>query len=230
MTRTIEPRRMICSLNQIEQTVRKAVRGAGLPWGLADDAGKAVRWLHTYGINGVAALAGLLERHDYRNSAQLSPVSLSGVWRASGGVLDPLLTGASLSDCFDRPGAARIETAAIARPLLAAGFIGNLAQIEERVFTLTWRDVRLNFRRGGLWLEGSAVEAETADFLRCQQCGDPGQNGRNFQGRHHAPRAGQATVESADWQRLEQYAHRTYVEASDASRMIGAGAGLHDND
>ncbi len=218
---------MICSLNQIEQTVRKAVRGAGLPWGLADDAGKAVRWLHTHGINGVTALAGLLERHDYRNGGKLTPVSLSGVWRAPGGVLDPLLTGASLSDCFDRPGDARIETAAIARPVLAAGFIGNLAEIEDRAFTLTWRDVRLGCRRGGLWLQGSAVETETADFLRCQQCGD---NGRAFQGRRHAPRAGQATVESADWQRLEQYAHRTYIKASDASRIVGAGAGLHDND
>lgn len=227
---------MICSLNQIEQTSRKAVRGAGLPWGLADDAGKAVRWLHTYGINGVAALAGLLVRYDFDghlNGGEAAPASLSGVWRAPGGVLDPLLTGASLSDCLDRPGDARIETGAIARPVLAAGFIGNVAEIADRAFTLTWPEVRLCCRRGGLWMEGAppAVEIASAGFLCCRQLDDQRCTfQRDFAGRHRAPRIAEAEVEAAAWARLEQYAHRTYVEATDASRMAGAGAGLHDND
>ena len=230
---------MICSLNQIEQTARKAVRGAGLPWGLADDAGKAVRWLHIYGLQGVSALVEVLGRHDYSNAAtiaRLVPASLGGVWRATGGVLDPLLAGASLNDRFDRPGDAVVETAAIARPVLVAGFIGNAAEIEDRTFTLTWPAVSLCCRRGGLWVEGEqqAVDIETAEFLCCQQSA-PSDDvadaaARALPGRHYAPRIAEATVESDAWARLEQYAHRTYVETTAASRLAGAGAGLHDND
>ena len=51
----------LLSLNQIEQTTRKAARGAGLAWGLADETGRAVRWLHAHGLPGVAALADWLE-------------------------------------------------------------------------------------------------------------------------------------------------------------------------
>ena len=220
---------MICSLNQIEQTARKAVRGAGLPWGLADDAGKAVRWLHIYGVNGVPALAALLARHDYSNPAALAPVALSGVWRAPGGTLDPLLAGASLSDCLDRAEEAPIETGVIAHPILAAGFIGNAAEIEDHAFILSWPDVRLCCRRGGVWLAGAqrAVETETAGFLTCRPSGD---DERDFPGQHRTPQITEADVAPEPWARLEQYAHRTYVEATDASRIAGAGAGLHDND
>ena len=36
---------MNLSLNEVEATAKKATRGAGYPWGLAEEAGKAVRWL-----------------------------------------------------------------------------------------------------------------------------------------------------------------------------------------
>ena len=225
---------MICSLNQIEQIARKAVRGAGLSWGLADESGKAVSWLHTYGVNGVAVLAGLLDRQDYSNAGTLAPVALSGVWRAGGGTLDPLLVGASLSDCFDRPGDSRIDTDAIAHPILAAGFIGKVAEIEDRVFIVSWPDARLCCRRDGLWIEGEppAVETETAHFFHCQQhvAQQRADQTAAVSGRRCSPRITEATVESTVWRRLEEYAHRTYVEASATSRLAGAGAGLHDND
>lgn len=234
---------MICSLNQIEQTARKAVRGGGLPWGLADDAGRAVRWLHVYRMNGVAALLGLLERHaghyysndSDSNRSELAPIALSGVWQASGGVLDPLLVGASLSDCLDAPGDARIETSVIAFPLLVAGFICTLAEIENRTLSLTWAAMQLRFQRGGLWVEGtqSAMEIEVSDFLHCHQYASTPtstkQTSQDFPQRR-TPRIAEAEVESEIWVRLEEYASRTYIEATITSRMAGAGAGLHDND
>ncbi|HAJ83567.1 MAG TPA: DUF3726 domain-containing protein, partial [Rhodobacteraceae bacterium] len=33
-----------------------------------------------------------------------------------------------------------------------------------------------------------------------------------------------------EWQQLETYAALTYVPETDASRLVGAGAGLTDND
>lgn len=36
---------MSFALNEIEATAKRATRGAGYDWGLAEDASKAVRWL-----------------------------------------------------------------------------------------------------------------------------------------------------------------------------------------
>ncbi len=51
---------MSWSLNEIEGLARKAARGSGLSWGLAEEAGKATRWLCAAGLPGADALAGLL--------------------------------------------------------------------------------------------------------------------------------------------------------------------------
>lgn len=208
------------SLNQIEQTARKAARGAGYAWGLAFDAGRAVRWLHAYGLNGAPALAAHLQA---RGAAPAAPAALSGVWRAAAGALDPLATGASMSDCLDamRRGGRGLETAAIAYPLLAAGFIGCAAESEDAAFELTWRGCVLRCARGRVRIEGAAVEAEVAPGLRCRPCA------ANFRGR--APRIG-GTVAAGAWAILERHARRTHVAATSASRRTGAGAGLSDND
>ena len=41
---------MSYSLNEFEALALKAARGAGLPWGLAEEAGKAVRILSSFGF------------------------------------------------------------------------------------------------------------------------------------------------------------------------------------
>jgi hypothetical protein len=51
----------VWSLNEVEALARKAARGAGFSWGLAEDAGRAVRTLCAHGLPGAEALATLLE-------------------------------------------------------------------------------------------------------------------------------------------------------------------------
>lgn len=55
---------MTWSLNEIEALSRKAARGAGYSWGLADEAGRAVRWLEARGEPGATALLELLSWRD----------------------------------------------------------------------------------------------------------------------------------------------------------------------
>lgn len=222
------------SLNQVEQTSRKAARGAGLSWGLADEVGKALRWLHSYGLDGIPVLVEALCRHAQYEYSQLVPVSLCGRWHAKCGVLDPLAVGASLSDCLPLLHTTVIQTEMIAYPLLVAGFIGTAAEIEDLAFTLTWPQVRLQCRRGGMKItaEPRAVTTETASFIHCKlsDFAECAERETDLPAQWQAPHCGEIVIESAVWNRLEQYMHRTYVEASEASRMAGAGAGLHDND
>lgn len=51
---------MTMSLNEVDAMVRKAARGAGLDWGLAEEAGRAARWLCAQGQDGVGAAAKAL--------------------------------------------------------------------------------------------------------------------------------------------------------------------------
>jgi len=44
------------SLSELEALALKAAKGAGFSWGIAAEAGKACRWLHTYGLDGAHAL------------------------------------------------------------------------------------------------------------------------------------------------------------------------------
>ncbi len=48
------------SLNEIEALAKKAARGSGCSWGVAEDAGRAVRWLEARGLPGAEALVTLL--------------------------------------------------------------------------------------------------------------------------------------------------------------------------
>lgn len=109
---------MLCSLNEIETAVRKAVRGAGYDWGLAEEASKAARWLALHGQPAIALFLGLCERFDRRPYAERAPAALAGVWRAPGGVLCPLIAGAALGDLA--PPA--LETGPMAFPAIYAAF------------------------------------------------------------------------------------------------------------
>ena len=53
--------RLVVSSNEVDALAKKAAKGAGMPWGLAAEAGKATRWLADRGLPGPAVLADLLE-------------------------------------------------------------------------------------------------------------------------------------------------------------------------
>jgi hypothetical protein len=66
------------SMNEVEAQAKKATRGAGYSWGLAEDAGKATRWLCHQGLDGVAELASLLqEAPDEKTCALVQGTRLS---------------------------------------------------------------------------------------------------------------------------------------------------------
>ena len=213
---------MIFSFNQIEQTARKAARGAGLAWGLAEDVGRAVRWLHAYQFNGAAALAELLTAMQ-----GAAPASLGANWRAPDGkMLDPLRCGAAFCDGFMQLHSSPITTGAMARPLLAAGFTGLLAESENIGIIIKWRGVAVHCRRGRAGFDGAARELDCAMSQSVQwqfAAAD------NAPGEWRYARAGGAAIAPRSWQCLEHYARATYVATSDVSRAA-AGAGLRDND
>ncbi|MCB1405523.1 MAG: DUF3726 domain-containing protein [Rhodobacteraceae bacterium] len=215
---------MIWSMNEIETLTKKAARGAGMSWGLAEEAGKATRRLQEWGLDGAAALADLLTATDGTARSDLLPLAVSGVWTARGGMLCPIAAGACLSDHAAVLAEHPVEMARVAQPMLLIPFAQTIAQQIGRVIDLRWDGVRVQIGTDAVHVAGTepALCAAVATGVRCS----PGQmvTGRKLA---FTARAAITPVTAA---RLGTFAHRTYAPATDESRLAGAGAGLSDND
>ena len=217
---------MTFSLNEIGAMGKRAARGAGLDWGIAEEAGMAARWLTAHGLPGPELLAELLSRNEGTSYDDLVPVSVDGVWQAKSGCLCPLIAGAALSDRAAEIAAGReFEFGAIAFPLLLAPYAACGARSRGAAIELSWPGVTLMISPDdGLAVEGdmAAIAARTATSVHCRPAakdtvtppaGEPGRD-----------------VDAETWSRLGDFAHRTYAPATEASRMLGAGSGLVDSD
>lgn len=210
---------MTLSMNEVEATAKKAARGAGYPWGLAEEAAKAARWLCARGLDGCTALAGLLEQTDAVDVSRLSPVAEGDEWRAPGGTLCPLATGAAISDRAHELGAGELRVGPIAQPILLVPFAALLAVQIKGTVTVVASDGEAVTDRDQLDLRSDfpalapmatiAIGGEIRDATRRYRRADP---------------------DPGTWDRLTRLAHRTYAPATEESRLKGAGAGLADND
>lgn len=109
------------SANEVEMLALKAARGAGMDWGLAEEAGHATRWLHLRGIDGLTPLSELLQR--ISRTGQACPTSLK--CRANDGtLLCPIATGATLSDIDAIP---TDPIGPVMMPVLLLPFVARLA-------------------------------------------------------------------------------------------------------
>ena len=215
---------MTHSLNEIEALCKKAARGAGLSWGMAEEAGRAARWLASMGLAGPDLLAGLLTQNDPVDHAATAPAELGAHWQAAGGRLCPLAAGAALNDCGARIAAgAGVTLAQVSHPLLLAPFAAWVALFEKVQITLSWAAVTLTTDGAGLWVNGPDAAATAPVTLRAQITTQP-PRGTPFQPslRGRLSRETEST--------LGKFAHRTYAPATEASRLLGAGAGVSDND
>ncbi len=222
---------MELSLNQIEHTARKAVRGAGLPWGLADDAGRAVRWLETLGLAGMSWLADLLFRVDHRPLRKWRIRPQSTGWQGASGVISPLLAGPSLSDIlplYRQQLRHQLTLRAVVCPQLCVGYLG-VASLQTGVsMAVSWARVTVEVMGDGVRYAGQ----RPPDF-------DQGPHDLDIYFAHQtesaasgllAERVGSRQVDVRVLDRLESLVRRTYVENTDTSRLSGAGAGIRDTD
>lgn len=210
---------MTLSLNEVEATARKAARGAGYAWGLAEDAGKATRWLCARDVDGCRALAALLSRVDGEACAAGPPVLTGAIWTARAGSLCPITTGAALSDRAATLGKGDIRLGPTAHPILLAPFAALAAEQIGQPVTLDWGESVL--ATDGNALSQTRPAPDTASHVTVRLGGRLGPLN---------PRRHRADPAPEIWRTLERFAHRTYAPATEASRQKGAGAGQSDND
>ncbi|MCP4283777.1 MAG: DUF3726 domain-containing protein [Gammaproteobacteria bacterium] len=214
---------MTYSLNEIDVMGKRAARGAGLTWGLAEEAGKAARWLCACDLPGAEILNEILTISDGKKYDDLAPISAEGVWHAPSGSLSPLFAGPALSDRAASLAAGHeIELGKTIKPLFLAPYLSTAAKLTGTTIELAWADATVTVTSQGILLKGGNVSATEAESVRCrgveanQEISSEGVHGRN--------------VDRDAWDHLSLLMHRYLAPDTEESRIAGAGAGLNDND
>lgn len=216
---------MTHSLNEIEALSKRAARGSGFSWGMAEEASKGVRWLASFGLPSLDLLADLLELNDGRAEIDVAPMALEGVWKAPAGRMSPIIAGASLSDCAVRLlTLGQIQMQDLSYPLLAIPFLAGTALRLEQPVAASWDDVGLVTDGRQLCLGAGNSDALLTELTPLITFSVPaGMTGPK------EPTM-RAKVSKETWARLNRFAQRTFAPATEESRLRGAGAGTTDND
>lgn len=203
---------MMWSLNEVTALARKAGRGAGQSWGMAEESGRVVNWLAARGVDGPGLLARLLEG---QGGAARGP--LIGADWSNDGWLCPVMTGAALSDrAMVVNDTLRFQRLAI--PLLMAPAVATAAQLRKIVLSLAWPAGGFVTDGRDLWISKAGDAAVTATMMVVARPSDP-----PLTCTARVP----MTLETVAI--LNDFAARTYAPPSDTSRA-GAGAQGSDND
>ena len=198
---------MSFSLNEVEAAARKAVRGAGYAWGMAEEAGNAVRWLCQQQVDGCAALAALLPQVDQQDLRTCAPQINATHWRGSGAVLCPLTTGCALADL----GVTDVQIYPVAVPLLMVPFVAVLAQAQDCTIALSMQQGRVLTDGDSVRMEGDVMAISDIHIQVVQAM------------QTTSTKASRVVPDPADWAVLNAFAHRTYAPATEESRRKGAG-------
>ncbi len=215
------------SLNEVDGMAAKAARGAGLAWGLAEETGKAARWLAGCGIDWAPSLLTLLEHH--ANLA--APVNRPpGPLHAATPdiLLSPLLTGAYLDDLGELAGDLTLHATAF--PLWLVPFAASSASKIEAVVVVGWGRLSITVWPFSGELAGDvkalhAPQANAVTWAHLAAGTVAPQPTQTLQ------RASRSLVRACDWQALAKLGALTYVPSTEGSRSKGAGSGAAvDND
>jgi hypothetical protein len=212
------------TLSETESYLRKVARACGLDWGIAEEAGKAARWLAAFGLPGPETAHAHLQNLRGKPYADFAPDCSVEPWQAPGGLLCPIVTGAALADRSAQMLDGQVfRLGPTAYPLLLAAILGQAARFHDTAFAACWGDVQLNCLGHDLQILGRREDLllpETGQ-VRCFRVADA------------IPEIRASTtayaIDKDVFDRIDALAFETYAPATAASRA-GAGAGLTDND
>lgn len=212
------------TLAEIEFYLRKAARAVQLDWGIAEEAGKAARWLAAFSLPGPELLVGHLKYIDGKPYLGFIPDCTQPVWKAGSGLICPVIAGAALADRSAQMLDGKVfELSNVAYPLLLAATVGQAARCHQTVFTTSWANVSVSCFENGISIDGNRDDLLLSEVgsVTCRQ----GESSTAEQ----LPSTMAYSVDSEIWGQIDALAFKTYAPATEESRA-GAGAGLVDND
>ena len=192
---------MSYSLNEFQALARNAARGSGMPWGIAEEAGMAAKYLCEHGLDGAEALRQTLGQPPKINPLYIGPALSDGAW-------------AQKSWQYSQS----MHTPALIIPFAAL----SLADIDIWIH-IAWEGVSLYLSKSDL-IYTKIDQISATGLIEVTIGTSETGSGETF------PKTSRAQISKDCYRALEQLAEKTYAPATEASRLAGAGAGLNDND
>lgn len=209
------------SQSEIQAICTKAARGAGLNWGMAEEAGFAARRLSEVGLPGPELLLRYLE-----GPRGATPRPDGRIWKASEDrSCCPLATGAALSDrarLLDWGDSGSLTIRGIAYPALVLAFVQTISGVQNRAMRIAWRGFEALVGPTGLSYDPAspALGVAEAEMVALGPAA--------AQPPARLPETGREVALDV-WRRLDRLSLLTTVPATDSSRA-DAGAQASDND
>lgn len=194
---------MSWSFSEIRSLSVKATRGAGLPWGLAEEAGFAVEWLERNGIPGSEALAAYVEETEANASftADQCPIT-QGTWISDSGSVE------------------LPENLSVFQPVLLIPFLSLCCGRKD--LSLAWSRGSATFTNTEILECSGEVVPATAEMVTLKPA--------SVTVAHSEPTTRVPENRRSAVVILNRFAAKTYAPATEESRLAGAGAGTTDND
>ena len=188
-----------------------AARGSGLSWGQAEEVSFATVWLFKNGFDVSNDLIDLLESDIIHPPNSID----ENIWQNKSGDLDPIKSGVALLDL-------NINKTVVLRnvflPYFLIPFVAQLSQsmlIKANNFSAMLIDGRVKTNVKDLPSRSEEVKLSAiSDKIELKYSQVPNR----------------CKVADDVWNRLEELTYLTYAPATEESRVLGAGAGLSDND
>ena len=201
------------TLSEIDTPSKRATRGAGFSWGVAEEVGKNMRLLELFGLSGIKNLNKYLK--DYKNK-QFQKISLiSDINEANKYPFCPIILGTNFIDqvkLLDKKN--NIQISNVAFPLLFLPFVSRASEIiGKRIFLkIEEKEFLLNLNQSiySNYLKNEILEScntVNISFL---------ENNNLFN--------------ENEWNELYKLSEDTFVEETESLKIGAAGAGLIDND
>ena len=200
------------SFSEIETAVKRATRGIGFSWGVAEEVGKNIRLLEMFGLPGfknINQYFKVLRNQDFEKISTISTINNSN------NLYCPITMGLNFFDqSIHLKDANNIQINNLGFPLLFIPFVSRTSEIiGKRIFLkIDNKEFLFNFNQAvySNYLSGDIVEKGEKTELKFME------NNNLFS--------------EEEWSELYKLSEDTFVEETDELKQSAAGAGLTDND
>ena len=200
------------SFSEIDTTAKRATKGVGFAWGVAEEVGKNIRLLEMFGLPGLKNLNQYFKKIKQEEFKNLTFILKENISKKP---YCPIIAGTSFLDQINSANELdEIKIENMGFPILFLPFLSRASEvIGKRIFvTIDNKDFLLNFNQSIYSNYFSRDILEKGNSIKIKFL----ENINSFA--------------EKDWQELYKLSENTFVEETEELKKSAAGAGLTDND
>ena len=200
------------SFSEIDTTVKRATKGVGFAWGVAEEVGKNIWLLEMFGLPGLKNLNLYfknIKQKEFKNLTLITKENISKLPYC------PIIAGTSFLDQINSANEQNeIKIENMGFPILFLPFLSraseiigkrNFVSIDDKDFLLNFNQtIYSNYFSGDIIEKGSSIKIKFLENIN--------------------------SFTEKDWQELYKLSENTFVEETEELKKSAAGAGLTDND